>query len=122
MSTPTGYLQSLDAVGFVDVRFDDWTSYLEPNFHAMLNQINGNRETLFRRGVPEKHLNDFAESLSARRPISLYRPSSRAAKVLTTVANELIWRMDEGFRQPPVFQSVAPINPATLLEEQGVVA
>lgn len=49
--------------------------------------------------------NDFAESLTARTPVSLYRPRSPAAKIVESLALELSERIARLYRQPPQFQS-----------------
>ena len=49
--------------------------------------------------------NDFAESLTARQPVSMYRPSSLAAKRIELLAKELMSRMDDLHRRPPEFQN-----------------
>ena len=49
--------------------------------------------------------NDYAESLTARTPVSLYRPSSPAAKIIESLALELSERISTLYKQPPQFQT-----------------
>lgn len=49
--------------------------------------------------------NDYAESLTARSPVSLYRPRSPAAKIIENLALELSERIATLYKQPPEFQS-----------------
>lgn len=51
--------------------------------------------------------NDFAEALTARTPISLYKPRSKAARVIEELAIELCDRMDAALQRPPQFQCTA---------------
>lgn len=49
--------------------------------------------------------NDFAEALTARKPISFYRPSSPAAKRIESFAEELTARITELGAKPPELQA-----------------
>ena len=59
-------------------------------------------EKVFATTVPD--WNDFAESLSARQPVSFYRRSSPAAQVMGQLAGELAARIQQSFRQTPMLQ------------------
>lgn len=48
--------------------------------------------------------NDFAESLTVRKPITFFKPSSDAGKAITMLARELIDRVTELRKRPPEFQ------------------
>jgi len=64
--------------------------------------------------------NDFAESLTARKPISLYKPRSPAAKVIEALAKELTGRIAELYKRPPEFQSsINRRNSAASLHKQA---
>lgn len=49
--------------------------------------------------------NDFAEALTARTPISMYKPRSKSARVIEELAIELCDRMEAAYQKPPEFQS-----------------
>ena len=57
--------------------------------------------------------NDFAEALTARQPITFYKPNSNAAKAIDTLAVELSKRLIALYRRPPEFQVVSPANHPT---------
>lgn len=63
------------------------------------------RDKVLETTVPD--WNDFAEALTARTPISLYKPRSKAARVIEELAIELCDRMDAALQKPPEFQSSA---------------
>lgn len=73
---------------------------LHASYEQLLRSTYG--EKVFETTVPD--WNYFAESLSARQPISFYRPSSGANKVIRKLADELFERSLELWRQPPEFQ------------------
>ncbi len=69
--------------------------------------------------------NDFAEALSARKPISFYKPHCPAAKAIECLANELMERITKLRCRPPEFQRMnGPKSPADdkSLATSGVVA
>lgn len=58
---------------------------------------------VFQRSIPK--LVAYAESVSARQPVSIYRPKSPAALITEQVAKEMSHRIMELYKQPPQFQS-----------------
>ena len=73
---------------------------LHSAYEDLLRQTYGNK--VFTTTLPD--WNDFAEALTARRPVSHYKPSSPAAKAIACLARELIDRVTELYRRPPEFQ------------------
>ncbi len=73
---------------------------LHKTYETLLRRTYGTK--VFSTTVPD--WNYFAESLTARQPISFYRPSSNDAKVIGSLATELIERINDLYSQPPEFQ------------------
>ena len=73
---------------------------LHATYEKLLRDTYGDK--VFMTTVPD--WNYFAESLSARQPISFYKPSSGANQVIRRLAGELFGRSHELWRQPPEFQ------------------
>ncbi len=70
-------------------------------YEDLLRQTYGKK--VFATTVPD--WNDFAEALTARKPISLYKPKSPAAKAMAALALELSDRIETLYQRPPEFQS-----------------
>lgn len=62
----------------------------------------------------------FAESVSARQPVSLYRPTSNAAVVTEKVAKELSVRIVELYKKPPEFQYKATRARESVAREEAL--
>jgi len=72
-------------------------------YEELLRQSYGKK--VFRVTLPD--WNDYAEALTVRKPISLFRPSSDASKRMTALTRELIERISDLNRKPPAFQHQA---------------
>lgn len=72
---------------------------LHAAYEELLRTTYGHR--VFTATVPD--WNDFAESLTARLPVSLYKPNSPAAKAIQLLARELIDRVSDLYKRPPEF-------------------
>ena len=79
---------------------------LHKAYENLLRETYGNK--VLRTTVPD--WNDYAESLTARTPVSLYRPKSPAAKIIENLALELSERIATLYKQPPQFQSSSSYN------------
>ncbi|MCA9186157.1 MAG: ParA family protein [Planctomycetales bacterium] len=79
---------------------------LHAAYEDLLRQTYGNK--VFATTIPD--WNDFAEALTARKPISQYKPKSPAAKAIESLARELIDRVSELYRRPPEFQFTGKID------------
>lgn len=73
---------------------------LHQAYEEILRNAYGNK--VFEQTIPK--LVAFAESVSARRPISQYRPNSNAATVTQRVAKELSVRIVDLYKNPPELQ------------------
>ncbi|MCA9038133.1 MAG: ParA family protein [Planctomycetaceae bacterium] len=80
-------------------------------YEDLLRQTYGTK--VFATTIPD--WNDFAESLTARQPISFYKPHSPAARVIRSFAREMFDRISELYKRPPEFQS-KPFAPIKQLE------
>ena len=118
--------QEYDVQGLVPVRkaIDEVLRTTNPSIRLagyVLNMVQARRslhkayENLLRRTYEEKVFevmipdwNDFAESLTARKPISYYKPGSRAASVMEQFAKELFVRIRKLHMRPPEFQHLHP--------------
>jgi len=73
---------------------------LHRTYETLLRQTYSDK--VFTTTIPD--WNYFAEALTARQPISFYRPASEDAKVIGRFATELFRRIHELYRLPPEFQ------------------
>ena len=73
---------------------------LHKAYESLLRKTYGSK--VFTTTIPD--WNDFAEALTARQPISFYKPSSDAAKLIERLALELVKRIHRQSKLPPEFQ------------------
>ncbi|MEP3480180.1 MAG: ParA family protein [Fuerstiella sp.] len=73
---------------------------LHASYEALLRKTYGPK--VFNTTVPD--WNDFAEALTARSPVSLYKPQSKASQVTAALAVELVKRMEAARKRPPELQ------------------
>lgn len=66
LGTPQAYSRELLQAGFIDLRWEDWTSHLPMNFRRMLQQIERRRLLMLREGVSMEVLDRFADALEQR--------------------------------------------------------
>jgi chromosome partitioning protein len=73
---------------------------LHKAYETMLRDTYGSK--VFEVTLPD--WNDFAEALTARQPISFYKPSSPAAKAIEQLAKEMLNRVYLLYKRPPELQ------------------
>lgn len=73
---------------------------LHASYEALLRKTYGTK--VFKTTVPD--WNDFAEALTARSPVSLYKPHSKASQVTAGLAIEMVSRMEAARKRPPELQ------------------
>jgi chromosome partitioning protein len=73
---------------------------LHAAYEELLRATYGQR--VFAATIPD--WTDFAEALTARLPISYYKPQSPAAKAMQSISRELIDRISRLYQRPPEFQ------------------
>ena len=74
---------------------------------------------VFKQTIPK--LVAYAEAVSARQPVSMYRPNSAAATTIEKVAKELSVRIIELYKRPPEFQFAAGQKVPTREPEEACV-
>ncbi|GAB5407253.1 MAG: ParA family protein [Aureliella sp.] len=82
-------------------------------YESILRQAYGSK--VFLQTIPK--LVAYAEAVSARQPVSFYRPKSPAATVIQSVAKELSVRVIELYKRPPELQAQGRSKPARIKEE-----
>lgn len=75
---------------------------LHASYEALLRKTYGGK--VFQTTVPD--WNDFAEALTARSPVSLYKPHCKASQITGKLAIELVNRMEAARKRPPERQSI----------------
>lgn len=85
-------------------------------YEKILRQAYGSK--VFDQTIPK--LVAYAESVSARQPVSFYRPNSPAAAVIQKVAREFSVRVVDLYKRPPEVQSRTRVPSATVAQEATV--